>query len=268
MTTAPTAPNPTNTPTATALETHAFHDTHCHLGLMANGPAFARVAHKAGALLFCNSVRPADFAMLTSAYADFPNVIFGAGLHPWYAHEATGADLETLDQAIRANRFVGEIGLDFGTAHAETVDIQTQVFRRICEACHEAGGRVLSIHAVKSAGTALDILEETGAITNCACIFHWFSGTSDELTRARKAGCLFSVGEPMARTKRGRAYIAAIPADQLLLETDAPRENGAAVTFAAHQESLQAACQAIAEAHGNEAVAIVQCNAQAILAGN
>ena len=55
-------------------------------------------------------------------------------------------------------------------------------------------------------------------------IFHWFSGTSDELVRARNAGCYFSVNERMLASKRGREYTRQIPLDRLLLETDAPAE--------------------------------------------
>ena len=60
-----------------------------------------------------------------------------------------------------------------------------------------------------------------------AIIFHWFSGTSDELVRARDADCYFSVNERMLASKRGREYARQIPLDRLLLETDAPAEANA-----------------------------------------
>ena len=47
---------------------------------------------------------------------------------------------------------------------------------------------------------------------------------SDELVRARNAGCYFSVNERMLATKRGREYARQIPLDRQLLETDAPAE--------------------------------------------
>lgn len=80
----------------------------------------------------------------------------------------------------------------------------------------------------RSAGAVLDVLESHGLLIpnpdSPAIIFHWFSGTSDELTRARNAGCYFSVNERMLATKRGREYARQIPLDRLLLETDAPAE--------------------------------------------
>ena len=42
------------------------------------------------------------------------------------------------------------------------------------EALARGGGKVLSIHAVKAAGEALDVLERAGALAGNACIFHWF----------------------------------------------------------------------------------------------
>ena len=55
-------------------------------------------------------------------------------------------------------------------------------------------------------------------------IFHWFSGSSAQLKRARDLGCFFSVNAFMLQTKRGREYAKAIPLDRLLIETDLPEE--------------------------------------------
>ena len=108
--------------------------------------------------------------------------------------------------------------------------LQIQALNRLCDALvqHPLTGRVISIHAVRSAGAVLDVLESHGLLIpnpdSPAIIFHWFSGTSDELTRARNAGCYFSVNERMLATKRCREYARQIPLDRLLLETDAPAE--------------------------------------------
>lgn len=85
----------------------------------------------------------------------------------------------------------------------------------------QAGIKVLSIHAVQAAQEALDILRETGCLETCICIFHWFSGTGEQLLEARRAGCFFSFGPRALATKRGRAYAAQIPKNQLLYESDA-----------------------------------------------
>ena len=80
----------------------------------------------------------------------------------------------------------------------------------------------MSIHSSAAATCVLDVLERTGCLDACICIFHWFSGSQEELTRAIDASCLFSVNERMLKTKRGRAYARAIPEGRLLIETDFP----------------------------------------------
>ena len=36
----------------------------------------------------------------------------------------------------------------------------------------------------------LDILDKTGCLEYCCCIFHWFTGSNEDLTRALRAGCM------------------------------------------------------------------------------
>ena len=127
-----------------------------------------------------------------------------------------------------ASRFVGEIGLDFSGGRMATAPQQQEAFDWIIQSCaeHPVTGRAISIHSVRAASEALDTLQRFDMPHNSTCIFHWFSGTSDELARARALGCYFSVNARMLATKRGREYARQIPLDKLLLETDAPKELG------------------------------------------
>ena len=72
----------------------------------------------------------------------------------------------------------------------------------------------------------LDALERTGTAEGCRCVLHWFSGSSDELWRAVRLGCLFSLGERALATRRGREYARVLPAERLLVETDLPEAAG------------------------------------------
>ena len=119
---------------------------------------------------------------------------------------------------------MGEVGLDFAPRREGTFETQLDAFERIVDACCAQGGKVISIHAVRSATAVLDVLERHGATRSNACILHWFSGSSQELARARELGCHFSVNPNMLATKRGRAYVRQIPPNRLLLETDLPEE--------------------------------------------
>ena len=86
----------------------------------------------------------------------------------------------------------------------------------------------------------MDILEEYELLEDNTIIFHWFSGSSAQLKRARELGCFFSVNAFMLQTKRGREYAKAIPLDRLLIETDLPEE----MSFNACAEGSQTCKQA------------------------
>ena len=223
-------------------------DAHVHLDFIANGEEVAADAAAAGVRLLSATVTPDGFRAAQNRFSAFGNVTVGLGLHPWWVERASDADalLELLDEVT----LVSEVGLDFGKRHRATYDEQLQAFSRIARACAKIGGKTMSVHSVHAARETLDVLEESGALNSCMCIFHWFTGPSDQLKRAREAGCWFSVGERMLATGKGREYVKAIPADRLLLETDAPPEQGQAFSFAELQASLNRVADGVARIKG------------------
>lgn len=204
----------------------ALADMHCHLDFSSDMAALARLAQAHGVTAFSNTVTPEGFLAARDALAGFPNVRTGVGLHPWWVADGRcGAEqVELACQLIQKTRFVGEVGLDFAPRREGTFETQLDAFERIVDACCAQGGKVISIHAVRSATAMLDVLERHHATHDNACILHWFSGSSQELARARELGCRFSVNSNMLATKRGRAYVRQIPPERLLLETDLPEE--------------------------------------------
>ena len=230
-------------------------DAHCHLGLMAHPDAFADEATTLGLSLFDCGVDPRDFARAKKRACNRSNIFAGIGLHPWWLADGRcgNAEINLLCEVAAQERLIGEVGLDFSARFAGSEPLQVQALDRLCNALVQRplAGRVISIHAVRSAGTVLDALESYGLLTpspnSPVIIFHWFSGTSDELVRARNAGCYFSVNERMLATKRGREYARQIPLDRLLLETDAPAEAQADASARQLITSLKSASLHIAE---------------------
>ena len=230
-------------------------DAHCHLDLMAHPDAVADEATALGMGLFDCGVDPRDFARAKKRACNRSNIFAGIGLHPWWLADGRcgTAEINLLCEVAAQERLIGEVGLDFSARFAGSEPLQIQAFDRLCDALvqHPLAGRVISIHAVRSAGTVLDALESFGLLTlspnSPAIIFHWFSGTSNEFVRARNAGCYFSVNERMLATKRGREYARQIPLDRLLLETDAPAEPQADASARQLITSLKSASLHIAE---------------------
>lgn len=221
---------------------------------MARPDAVADEATALGLVLFDCGVDPHDFARAKKRACGRSNIFAGIGLHPWWLADGRcgPAEVNLLCEVAAQERYIGEVGLDFSARFAGSEPLQIQALDRLCDALvqHPLVGRVISIHAVRSAGTVLDALESHGLLIpnpdSPVIIFHWFSGTSDELVRARNAGCFFSVNERMLATKRGREYVRQNPLDRLLLETDAPAEANAETSAQSLIRSLTRASERIA----------------------
>lgn len=251
---------------------------HCHLDFAGNALELAEAAARGGVGMLCATVEPAAYERAQRTFGPFPNVRVGLGLHPWWVADGRcgEADVALFERLAADAPVIAEVGLDFGHRFSGTEEAQVAAFERVLAACAAAvpgavaapggagaplaacaaadgGGsssRVISLHAVRAAGTVLDLLERFDLPARTACVFHWFSGTSDELRRAIDMGCLFSVGARMLATKRGRAYAKAIPADRLLLETDFPPEPAADASPGGQLRLLQEALAQLEELRG------------------
>lgn len=225
-------------------------DMHDHLGWFRDPVAVARAAAARGLGMLAVTVTPEEFLQLRPRLAGIESVRLAVGLHPWWVRDATDAD--TLCELVGRTRFVGEIGLDASPRRSSNWDAQLAAFERICAACASTSvppaPKVLSIHAVRAATAALDVLERTGASESCRCVLHWFAGSSDELWRAVRLGCRFSLGERSLATRRGREYARILPADRLLTETDLPEGEGARSSASDVVASLERAVSSIATA--------------------
>lgn len=240
-----------------------MHDLHCHLAFMENGEDVARDAQAAGTLLFANTVTMDEYDACRARFEAFDNVRVGLGTHPWWVDDSFDAD--RFEQLAAGERFIGEIGLDLGRRHEENHQAQLDAFEEAAAICARQGGKVVSLHAVHASAEVFDTLERTGALETCTCIFHWFTGPSDLLKRAIQAGCLFSTGPRMLATGKGREYVKAIPATQLLLETDAPSEQGQRYSFAKLSEELKKAANGVAAIKGEDALGAIDETARNLL---
>ncbi len=252
-------------------------DAHCHLAWMRDAPAAAGELARRGVAVACCTVTPAEYLAFREGLSRCGNVLLGVGLHPWWVADgrARERDVDLLCDLVPETPLIGEVGLDFGTAHSSAAGNEAQVraFERICAAtaADETGGsRVLSVHAVRAAGAALDAMGRTGALERCRCVMHWFSGTSNELSRAIRSGCWLSVGERMLATRRGREYARQVPQDRLLLETDLPGAPATELGADGLLASLERAEAALAQVRGmgpDELREALAANAAALLDG-
>jgi TatD DNase family protein len=141
------------------------------------------------------------------------------GLHPQLAAERKG-ELSLFEEILPRTRYVGEVGLDGGHEFRSTWDVQVNVLTHILKTCSLAGGKILSLHSRRATSAVLSHLERW---PDCGVpVLHWFSGTIQELERAKEMTCWFSVGPAMLLSKKGRDIASRLPINRVLTETDGP----------------------------------------------
>ena len=248
-----------------------LYDMHCHLDSMDSMVDIVEQAEAHRMKFLSVTVTPGGYEKtkpLLEPYAHVARVALG--LHPWWMSDGRCGepDVERFEELAPHTRAIGEVGLDFGSKHAASWDAQVAVFDRMMKTC-AAGeeGKLISLHAVRSAQTVLDILEKHACPQKHRCIMHWYSDSSQELTRAIKLGCYFSIGEYMLATKRGREYAKAIPARRILLETDAPESGGGKSTLRELKHSLKNTLAIIEDIRGEEIGPVIEATSQVLWEG-
>ncbi|WP_420177061.1 TatD family hydrolase [Luteococcus sp. OSA5] len=217
-------------------------DSHHHFDFLTGPPlraAFLRALCERDVRIVAQTLTPSAFAKLVDD-AEGLGVdegclpLWSLGLHPWHLGGEAEAEraVGCFAEQVHRTRFIGEIGLDFSPRRLQhsPAPVQRNTLRQllhhVCEAatsCHPGRPMVLSLHAVRSAGELLDLLDEVDVAGHgIVPVFHRFSGTSQELTRLVRMGGHLSVHPHLLSTKRGRAYVRQVPADRLLLESDLP----------------------------------------------
>jgi len=153
-----------------------------------------------------------------------PGVYASVGVHPHDAQECSDAVLASLVSLSRNPevRAWGEIGLDFNRMYSPR-DEQEKWFVQQLETAAELG-LPLIFHERDSGGRFLELLR-TCLPPAGAAVIHCFSGNRAELTSYLNLGYYIGITGIVTLKERGeslRRLIPQIPADQLVVETDAP----------------------------------------------
>jgi TatD DNase family protein len=203
-------------------------DSHCHLDF----PDFAadldaimeRAAAAEIARVVSISTRLRQFDQLLAIVERFENVFASIGTHPHYAHEEPDVAVEELIERSRHPKVVaiGEAGLDYHYEYSPR-DVQEIGFRRHIAAAR-ATGLPLVIHAREADADIARILEEESAKGAFQAVLHCFTGSRELALRTIDLG--FYVGFTgiltFKKSEELRAIAAELPADRILVETDAP----------------------------------------------
>jgi TatD DNase family protein len=205
-------------------------DSHCHLDAVefdADRDAVVAAARAAGVTqMVLPAVAAAQFDSLP-ALAARHGLAYALGIHPLYVDRAEDEDLDRLCAALAARRddprlvAVGEIGLDhFVPANGAQRERQQRFYRAQLQIAREAALPVI-LHVRRSADDLLAGLRRTPVAGGIA---HAFNGSAAQAAAFVERGFRLGFGGAMTfeRALQIRRLAAELPADALVLETDAP----------------------------------------------
>jgi TatD DNase family protein len=216
---------------------HPVVDNHCHLDI-ADGPEGSWLRTE-DALALADEVNVTRIVQIgcdlpgarwaVEAAAAHPSLVAGVALHPNEAPrlaeqgalEDAWAEIEALARSSDRVRAVGETGLDYFRTGENGRAAQQESFRWHVDLAKRLG-RTLVIHDRDAHADVLRILDEEGVPERL--VMHCFSGDA-EFARAcleRGAWLSFAGTVTFKNAEPLREALRVVPADRVLVETDAP----------------------------------------------
>jgi len=198
-------------------------DTHIHLDYLENVPealAAARTCGIGGWVV--PGVEPARWPQMLATVVATPGAWAAPGVHPQAAANWRPELAGELRQWAAAPRTVaiGEVGLDRQTG--PDLVIQEEVFRQMIRLARDTG-KPLLLHCRGVIGRLLEVLRSERA-AQVGGIAHAFSGSLDTARQLIDLGFALGIGgvATFPDARRLHEVVRSVPAEWLVLETDAP----------------------------------------------
>ena len=223
-------------------------DAHVHLDKFSDeeiGPTLDAI-HRGPFATMSVSVDVASFHRGRALASGSPLIVQGFGIHPEFAGDFVDR-LDELDGLVDEAPFIGEVGLDHRFVEDATrYPAQNEVFDWFLHRAAESG-KLVNLHC--SGAEA-----ETAAMLRSheleRMVVHWYAGPLAVLDEMVRDGCCFTVGVEVLASDHIRSVAAAIPMDQLLLETDNPGGKAWLTGSRGVPSDLEAVAAAVAEVKG------------------
>lgn len=203
-------------------------DSHCHLDFPdfdADRDALVERARAAGVeTIVTISTRVRQFPKLKAIIERYDNIYASIGTHPMNAGEEPDVTTEELVEIARHPKVVaiGEAGLDYHYQHS-TREAQEQGLRTHIAAARTTG-LPLVIHSRDADDDMARILREEHAAGPFPAVLHCFTGGAALAEAAVRLGHYVSFSGILTFKNSAalRDIAKALPADRILVETDAP----------------------------------------------
>jgi TatD DNase family protein len=203
-------------------------DSHCHLDFPDFSTELDAVISRARAAgvgrIVTISTRVKRHAQVLAIAENFPEVFCSVGTHPHYAHEEPDVDAQKLVGLAKHPKIVaiGEAGLDYFRNNSPR-EAQAASFRQHIAAARETG-LPLVIHSRDCDVDMMQILREESGKGAFPAVLHCFTGGRDLAFAAIDLGhhVSFTGILTFKNSDALREIAAALPADRIMVETDAP----------------------------------------------
>jgi TatD DNase family protein len=203
-------------------------DSHCHLnykGLVEEQPAILSRARARGVTAMLNiATRESEWDAVLATAEREPDVWATVGIHPHEADQHAHVDTAKLVARAAHPRVVGigESGLDYHYDHSDRRR-QRDSFRAHIAACRETG-LPLIVHTRDAEEDTLAILGDEMAKGRYTGVIHCFTASRAFAERALELGFYISISGIVTFKSAREIQDTArdLPADRLLIETDAP----------------------------------------------
>ena len=203
-------------------------DSHCHLDFPDFADDLAGIVARAEASgverMVTISTRVKRLPELLAIAERFPNVYCSVGTHPHQADEEDGISADELVKLAQHPKVVafGEAGLDYFYEHGSR-DAQERGFRTHIAAARETG-LPLVIHTREADEDCGRILEDEMARGAFRAVLHCYTGGRELAMKAIDLGLLISFTGILTfkKSQALRDLAAELPADRIMVETDAP----------------------------------------------
>lgn len=201
-------------------------DAHCHLQDERLAPdldgAMQRAAQVGVQRFLCCGSSEEDWPQVAALCGKYSGVLPAFGLHPWYVRDRSTEWLAHLTRALSdTSAVVGEIGLDHAVDPRNDEE-QESVFIAQLHLARQLN-RPAAIHCRRAWEHLLAVLKKTGPLPR-GFMIHSYSGGHELIKPLAELGAYFSFSGSITRSGNRRGHHAAreVPADRLLIETDAP----------------------------------------------
>ncbi|MBB5322641.1 TatD family hydrolase [Marinobacter oulmenensis] len=201
-------------------------DAHCHFDFPRfadhRGAEWQEARRRGLGAMVIPGVRQHDWDRVSGVANPKNGIWFCLGIHPWFVQEHSPSDLDQLRDRLAQRPqgclALGECGLD---AIRGDLEVQKEWFRAQVRLAAEQDWPLV-IHSVRTHDQVHSILRQLN--WSGPALVHGFSGSYQQAVKLVDIGCYIGVGGVIThdRARKTRDAIARLPADALVLETDAP----------------------------------------------